>query len=378
MKLIKKLICRILPLRNRIVFESNPEFSCNALPVYEEMVRRGARKKYEIYWLVEDKSKYNNDLSGNKYLNYTEVGLSKLKKKYILATSKVLIFTNRFLHKCKKDQLVINLMHGSPMKRAPGYFEGDTCDFVVSSSAFFCNSINECLGVPKKKIIALGYPRNDVLGGVYNTKLKLGIPDNNKLIVWMPTFRKNKSSGVEYGAVTNLGVPILDTKEKFVEINKSLRDNLVYLIIKLHPAEDISGISLCSYSNIYFISDRELEEKGLTSYEMLADSDALLTDYSSVYFDYLLLDRPIGLVTDNLDEFANKIGFYCGDYKTNIKGKYIENLNEFIEFIGEISYGIDTEKATREWAINKYCEYRDFNSTKRVVDFIEGELKLIK
>ena len=50
---LKKAICNVLPLKNRIVFESNPEFSCNTLPVYKEMVRRGIRDKYEIYWLVE-------------------------------------------------------------------------------------------------------------------------------------------------------------------------------------------------------------------------------------------------------------------------------------------------------------------------------------
>ena len=60
----KKLICKFMPLTKRIVFESNPEFSCNTLPVYQEMMRRRIDKEYEIYWLVEDKEKYKN---GNCY-----------------------------------------------------------------------------------------------------------------------------------------------------------------------------------------------------------------------------------------------------------------------------------------------------------------------
>ena len=51
---LKKVIPAILylPSKKSIVFESNPEFTCNSLPVYEEMVRRGIDKDYQIYWLV--------------------------------------------------------------------------------------------------------------------------------------------------------------------------------------------------------------------------------------------------------------------------------------------------------------------------------------
>lgn len=374
-KLIKKLVYRILPLRNRIVFESNPEFSCNALPVYEEMVRRGIRDKYEIYWLVEDKSKYCNDSSGNKYLNYSETGLSELKKKYLLATSKALIFTNRFLWKQKDKQFVINLMHGSPVKKVPGYCENDTCDYVVTESQFFNKAVSEALQVPEEKMIPLGFPRTDILGISHNSRSKLHIPDDIKLIIWMPTFRKNKTSGVSYGSIRELGVPLLDTVEQFENVNNELAKNGVILIIKLHPAEDVNGLKLHSFSNIMFISDKHLKDLGLTAYKLLADSDALLTDYSSVYYDYLLVDKPIGLVTDNLNEFTEKIGFYYGDFKSFIKGIYIDTVDLFVSFVRDIGNGIDRDKNNRKWAIERYCQYTDFKSTERVVDFIMEKME---
>lgn len=377
-KKIKEMILKILPLKNRIVFESNPEFSCNALPVYEEMVRRGIRDKYEIYWLVEDKNKYKDDTSGNKYLNYVETGIGKIWNKYILATSKALIFTNRFLIKHKEEQLVINLTHGSPLKRTPGYYENDTCDYVITQSSCFNAAISEGLNVPLRKTIPLGFPRTDVLGRKHDSKTKLGIQEQTKVIVWMPTFRRNKNSGFSYGHINALGVPLFETTEEFETVNRELEDNNVMLIIKLHPAEDRSGIELHSYSNIVFLSDKELEAKGLTSYKLLADSDALLTDYSSVYYDYLLVDKPIALVTDNLDEFTEKIGFYYGDFKSFIKGTYIQTINEFRIFIKDIGNGTDREKESRKWAIERYCEYRDFNSTQRVVDFIIKQLNEIQ
>lgn len=368
-------ICFFLPIRKRIVFESNPEFSCNALPVYQEMMRRGIDKEYEIYWLVEDKKKYKNDKSGIHYLSHHEKGIGELKKKYILATSKVLIFTNLFLIKYKKNQLVVNLMHGSPLKKVYGYVENDTCDYVVTQSTYFNRAVSEILQVPIEKLVALGYPRTDILGENTGSLKTLGIKENQKVIVWMPTFRRNKHTDVDFGFLNNLGVPLLDSVMKFENLNSKLNENNVLLIIKLHPAEDTTNMTINDYSNIHFLSDGDLDEKGITAYSLLAESDALITDYSSVYYDYLLTDKPIGLVIDDLIEYDRKIGFVYGEYKTFVKGTYIESLEDFFVFIYNVGHNYDPDKKERQWAIDRYCEYKDFKSTNRVVDFIMGKLK---
>ena len=368
------LITYFLPTKKRIVFESNPEFSCNALPVYQEMMHRGIDKEYEIYWLVENKKKYINDKAGIKYLNYQEKGIGILKKEYIIATSKALIFTNRFLRKTKKERLVVNLLHGSPLKRTDGYVEHDTCDYVITQSSFFNKVVSGSLQVPIEKMVALGFPRTDILGGNTGLMNALGISKNQKVIVWMPTFRKNKNTGVEFGCLNSLGVPLLDSVEKFKQLNQMLVENNVLLLVKLHPAEDTTNMTLTDYSNICFLSDRDLEKKGATVYGLLAESDALLTDYSSVYYDYLLTGRPIGLVIDDLAEYSKRIGFFYGEYKDFVKGDYIECLDDFFIFIYNIAHDIDPNKEERQWAVDRYCEYKDFKSTDRVVDFIVEKL----
>lgn len=372
-KLIR-FACSFLPLKNRIIFESNPEFSCNTLPVYEEMVRRNIRDKYEIYWLVEDKNAYSEDKSGNKYINYSEKGIKRIFKEYIIATSRVLIFSNRMLRKRKSNQISFYLMHGSPLKKTPGYYN-DTCDYVITEAEIFNLVVSSGLKVPLNRMVPLGFPRNDVFNNSYESCLKLGIPNNRKLIVWMPTFRKNKNSGFSYGEITKLGVPLINSVLQFKKINSVLQKENIHLLIKLHPAEDLRNIKINNYSNILFVSDKELNMCGLTSYKILADSDALLTDYSSVYYDYLLLNKPIGLVIDNLEEISSKIGFYYGDYKSFVKGVYIENLDSFYDFIKEIGEGIDSDINNRNWARDRYCQYCDYESTRRVVDFIINEIE---
>ena len=367
-------ICSFLPTKKRIVFESNPEFSCNTLPVYQEMMRRGIDKEYEIYWLVENKKKYVNDKSGIKFLNYQEKGIGILKKEYIIATSKALIFTNRFLRKTKKERLVVNLLHGSPLKRTDGYVEHDTCDYVITQSSFFNKVVSDSLQVPIEKMVSLGFPRTDILGDNTGLLNALGISKNQKVIVWMPTFRKNKNTGVKFGSLNRLGVPLLDSVEKFEQLNMKLEENNVLLVIKLHPAEDTTNMALSDYSNIWFLSDRDLEKEGATVYGLLAESDALLTDYSSVYYDYLLTGKPIGLVIDDLAEYSKRNGFFYGEYKDFVKGDYIECLDDFFIFIYNIAHDIDSDKEERQWAIDRYCEYKDFKSTDRVVDFIMEKL----
>lgn len=367
-------ICSFLPTKKRIVFESNPEFSCNTLPVYQEMMRRGIDKEYEIYWLVENKKKYVNDKSGIKFLNYQEKGIGILKKEYIIATSKALIFTNRFLRKTKKERLVVNLLHGSPLKRTDGYVEHDTCDYVITQSSFFNKVVSDSLQVPIEKMVSLGFPRTDILGDNTGLLNALGISKNQKVIVWMPTFRKNKNTGVKFGSLNRLGVPLLDSVEKFEQLNMKLEENNVLLVIKLHPAEDTTNMALSDYSNIWFLSDRDLEKEGATVYGLLAESDALLTDYSSVYYDYLLTGKPIGLVIDDLAEYSKRNGFFYGEYKDFVKGDYIECLDDFFIFIYNIAHDIDPDKEERQWAIDRYCQYKDFKSTNRVVDFIMEKL----
>lgn len=372
--ILKKIICGILPLKNTIVFESNPEFGCNTLPVYAELINRGIRNKYQIYWLVRDKEKYKNDKSGNKYINYEEKGIKKIRRAYILCTSKALIFSNIFLKKHKKHQLVVNLMHGSPLKVPVDYHEGDTCDYVITQAEFFNNKVSEALDVPVSKMVPLGFPRTDILIHGGDTKRKLNLSQELKMIVWMPTFRKNGTSGTTYCDVNKLGVPLLKTEQNFDEINNILKENKSVLIIKLHPAEDLSQMTLKNYSNISFIGNSELEEKSITVYQMLADSDALITDYSSVYYDYLLVDRPIGLIIDDIEEYERTSKFAYGKYTNFVRGTYINTLDDFRQFIVDLETGRDPFSDDRKQAMKKYCQYTDFKSTQRVCDFIEEKL----
>jgi CDP-glycerol glycerophosphotransferase (TagB/SpsB family) len=190
----------------------------------------------------------------------------------------------------------------------------------------------------------------------------------------MPTFRKHKGGTEIDGTALSLGIPLLDTIEQINQLNSVLSKWNILLIIKLHPAQDLNGIKEFKCSNIIFLSDERIKRCGTTLYELLAEADALLTDYSSVYYDYLLVDRPIGLIIDDIEEYERRRGIILESYMDSIKGTYIRECRDLEQFIENLAKGYDPDEKIRKWAMNEYCDYRDFKSTERVVDFILEKL----
>lgn len=366
------------PLGRRIVFESNPEMTGNVGAVYNELLRRGLNKKYKLVWRVEDKEKYRDyGIENVSFIDYEPKGIAQ-KIRWLLYrwTSKALIFENRFSEKKWRNQLTVNLMHGMPIKCNRDYVEHDTCDYIISSGSRLNGVLSREMDIPLKRFVTLGYPRTDVLGKKSGSFEKIGIEGYKRIIVWMPTYRKhvtNKMHSHE-GAQFPSGVPLLEEEEQFEKLNECLRENNTLLIIKLHPVQDTSNLSETPKSNIMFLSDSKLGEKGTAVYELLAESSALLTDYSSVYYDYLLTDKPIGLVIDDIEEYANNRGL-AFEYKDYVKGDYIYTLDELMSFVSIVAEDRDPAEKERQWAKAQWCDFTDFNSTRRVADFVLEKLE---
>lgn len=365
------------PLAKRIVFESNPEMTGNVGAVYNELLKRGLNKKYKLVWRVEDKEKYSDyGVENVSFIDYFPKTFGeKLKWIFYRWTSKALVFENKMSEKKWRNQLAINLMHGMPIKANADYVEHDTCDYIVSSGEKLNGVLSREMDIPIKRFVTLGYPRTDVLGEKTGSLEKLGIESFKKVIVWMPTYRKHATweSHVHEGAQYPSGVPLLTDSEQFNRLNEHLKKSDSLLVVKLHPVQDLSNISETLESNIMFLSDKKMQEKGTAVYELLAESDALLTDYSSVYYDYLLTDKPIGLVIDDIEEYANNRGL-AFEYKDYVKGDYIYTLEGLMDFASCVAADRDPAEADRLWAKAQWCDFTDFKSTERVADFVLEKL----
>lgn len=348
-EIIKKVLgffMEIIPLKNKIVFESNPDMADNTYAFFRELVAQGYNKKYKCIWLVKDvkinqnKYKYDN-VYFQEHKPRNIIGL--LRRIWLLYTAKYLISSHSYVQRKRKKQVVIALGHGIPIKSVKKYFMvGKDCDFALCPSARLIDSFCKEFKLEKEHLFICGYPRNDMLF-VKNEKLdKLINLDGKKVIMWLPTFRKHcDKTRTDSEFDFPLGIPIIYSEEELRYFNEVLIENNVLLLLKPHPAQDTSVIKMQNLSNFIIITDEMFNSVDAQLYEILACTDALITDYSSVYCDYLLLDKPIAITLDDCEEYSEKNGFAYENIKEILCGNQVYNIAQLRDFVLELSDGID-------------------------------------
>lgn len=371
----------VLPTRNRIIFESHPEMACNTYPVYKYLVEKGLNKKYEFVWLSENASQYSEAPSENtKFINYTKHAKSfgeKLKTMYYISTAKALVYSNQLLGTYGKDRISLWLQHGMPLKASNGtYCIKNDCTNALCVSEFFADNFSSDARVDKDKMIFMGFPRNDLLLTDNDSMKKFGFESYDKVIFWLPTFRqrKDKKLGQYEMEANGTGIPAIDTVEEMKKINFFLKSNNCLLILKPHPVQDLSAMKEINLSNFFIISDNDLKEKGVQLYELLGRCDAMITDYSSVYYDYLLTDKPMGLTIGDIDEYIAKRGFVYKNPLDILKGEYIYDNDGLLDFLTNVVNGNDVKKAERTNVKNMIHTIQDAKSAEMVGEYIIEQL----
>ena len=368
---IKKIIYN-LPLKkiliNCILFESNPDYTDNAYYVYKELMRQEYNKKYKLIWLVKDAKRFNDI---HEY-NVKFIKRKSVEAKIYRILAKNIIDCNNYIYKYNKYQFRIFLGHGMPIKIIPEYFsQAGELDYYLLTSEHFIDYYEKYAKIGTKKYIFLGYPRNDQL--FENKEYFEGLENYKKIIIWMPTYRKN-GNRVGYTVSYNYGIPSINNEKELLKLNKYLSKNNSLLIVKLHPAESISNTKKIRLSNILFTKNELLENNNKNIYQLLQLSDALITDYSSVYFDYMLMDKPIGMSVEDINEYKKQFGIYFDDLEKELPAEYIYNYEDLFKFIENVCNDIDIMKDERNKMKKIYFKYTDGKSSKRIVDFLRDKM----
>ncbi|MEN2767361.1 CDP-glycerol glycerophosphotransferase family protein [Ornithinibacillus xuwenensis] len=216
----------------------------------------------------------------------------------------------------------------------------------------------EAFGMEKEKIKPLGVPRTDYfymedLIEHARERLYKWYPSlfNKKLILYAPTFR-GKSHYQD-----NFELPF-DTAAMESAIGKEYA-----LLVHLHPYMK-SELNYEENSFVYNI------EEGFTIQELLGVTDILITDYSTVFFDYSLLNRPIIFYSNDLEDYKNERDFYY-DYEALIPGPIISNTDALINII----QNNDFKSHDIENFANRFFDYQDGFATQRIVSDILQKTK---
>ncbi|WP_199186596.1 CDP-glycerol glycerophosphotransferase family protein, partial [Mammaliicoccus sciuri] len=277
--------------------------------------------------------------------------VEKYSKQYfkIYQKAKVWIANTRLTPQIEKkdEQLYIQTWHGTPLKKLANdqtvisipdvtleeylyEFNKETSrwDFLISPTETASERFKTAFNLKEEQMLTLGYPRNDDLVQLNDEKYikqlkqKYDIPSNKKVILYAPTWRDNDR--------TDVGKYNFKLKLDLDAFSKELSNEYV-LLIRAHYLVS-EHLNLEDYKNVYDLSDAN------DINELFLMSDVLITDYSSVYFDYANLRRPILFFAYDKDEYANDIrGFYL-PYESDLPGPVFETSEALINFIKRKRY----------------------------------------
>ncbi|MBE6160158.1 MAG: CDP-glycerol glycerophosphotransferase family protein [Lactobacillales bacterium] len=362
-----------------ILFEAyqGRNYACSPKEIYLQMLKDSRFKDYNFIWCFKDIDRNFED----KRTTLVKRGTKEYYKAY--AKSKYWI-VNSLVHESfvpKKKQVFVQCWHGTPLKKLRCDIEFDSLlndvkdirkrndidarrfDYFISPSKFCTEKFTSSFNLKKLKkeniMIEEGYPRNDFLFSytekdVKKLKQELNLPNDKKVILYAPTFRDNQhKSGVGY------------TYELGIDLDK-LQDKISdeYIILFRTHYFVANSIDLEKYKGfIYDVSKYDDISR------LYVISDLLITDYSSVFFDFANLKRPMLFYMYDLDEYKNQLRDFYIDIE-ELPGPIIDKEEDLINEIKNIKNYEKTYKDKYKKFNEKFNYLDDKNSSKRVIDKI--------
>ncbi|MFC7309805.1 CDP-glycerol:glycerophosphate glycerophosphotransferase [Streptomyces monticola] len=214
--------------------------------------------------------------------------------------------------------------------------------------------------IPDERLLRLGYPRNDRLvaarardeaeGRFPRPALaaKLGIPDHKQVVLYAPTFR----GALKKDKKLQLQLDVRKFTEKF--------GDRYTLLVRPHYMER-AELPVCAPGTLFDVSDHHDVS------ELLCLADVLITDYSSIMFDYALLDRPVVLFAPDLDAYAAERGSYF-DLRGRAPGPVVESEEELLRTFADLKPADTGHAEQRRAFAEEFGAYDNGDSARAVVD----------
>ena len=359
-------------LKNIIVMESHTNFDCNGGALYNYLIKQGYNKKYTIVWRIRTRH-LNKKLPQN--VRVVRDDCPSIRKVYYMLNAKYFFSDDEMLKKIRGNQVSVYCTHGGcTLKNVKGLLNvREDVDYILSASENYdpimCQ--NYSIEYPNNRMLHFGFPSNDILfcDEIKETH-KVSLVEYKKTILWLPTFRNLIGGRDDSKEDYPYGVPLFKNYDSLKEINDFLNNKHVHLIIKLHPYQrvgfDAKEINL---SNISFITREIAEEKDIDVYRLMASVDALISDYSSAAYSFILLNRPLAFVLSDIDNYDRKFDLSDSKVKRFLPGNMLLNTDDFRKFIEDVLSGIDRKADERNELVDWLYKYKDGKACERIVEF---------
>ncbi|HDR7867671.1 MULTISPECIES: CDP-glycerol glycerophosphotransferase family protein [Bacillus] len=376
-KSLYRIFNRILPINQKyIIFQSfhGKSYSCNPRAIYEQMLIE--KRDMKAIWIVNN---IMQEIPGKPIV----VKPGSVKYYYYMAKSKYFVNNGNFpdFYEKRKGTVHLQTWHGTPLKKlgfdidpnSPSYAENtspallrrnERWDYLIGPNNYTSKILKRAFNF-EKIMLDVGYPRNDIF---YNKdidkksdeiKKRLNIDPKKKIILYAPTWRDYDFHNGNQHKPYEFKFDLNKFKEKFGEE--------YVLLLRLHYRDatriQINGLEEFVY-NVSSYNDIQ---------ELYLISDMLITDYSSVMFDFANLNRPIIFFTYDLFRYGSQIrGFYV-NFQEEAPGPIILNQERLFKTIEDISK-VEAKYAERYKKFqDKFCHLEDGRASKRTIEAMIGK-----
>lgn len=364
---------KLFPIKNKVTFVAS--FGENSLYVYQAMKNQGRNE--QVIFLKKKPCAFSlEELKGATVINFETVNpIAMVRSIYHLATSKYIIVDNYYgflaAANFKKEVEVIQLWHAVGAIKSFGLKDLTISNRsniakrrfiavykrfhkIVVGSEEMANIFIEVFNVDPSVILRTGIPRTDIFFDTQQiAQLKRKLYEQNsklrdkKVLLYAPTYRD--------GQINNFKIE-LDIKKLYTELG----DEYV-LLLKLHP---VIKNNAKSFEEQYegFVFDYSSYKK---VNDLLFITDILITDYSSIHYEYALLKKPIIFFAYDVEEYKENRGM-IGDYLQEIPGPLAKTTDEIIHFIKNKQFNLEE---VNEFA-KKWNRYSRGDSSSRLIHYM--------
>jgi len=322
----------------------------------------------EAIWITKNKTILpqvrSKGFTAYYYLSFNGLW-AQLRAKYVVLCQS--LHDDLYAPSIGRQSEVIQLWHGVPLKKIMfdvfggrqnnknfvGQFfdclspyDQHKNDFVIATSELTQDVLSKAFRVPLEKTLITGFPRNDVFleplkQQNHSTKLKC---------IYMPTFRGG--IGTECDLFNQYGFDLAEIEQAFIENN-------IQLTLRMHPVNKPPKKLIESLKNSQVI----ILDDGQDIYDTIADYDCLITDYSSIYFDFILSDKPIIFAPFDLEKYKEKERALYFDFPEVTLKPYCMNWSEITSRLIEIKKSGLSDEYTADYQQLKKRFHRDKNDS---------------
>lgn len=351
---------------------------CNPYALFLALLDNEDFQDYTHVWVIEDK--YGNEPVMEQFQHHKNVFVigrhSDDHLRYLASAKYIVTNVSLPFYYCKKEgQVYVNTWHGTPVKSL-GYDMPDapvtisnvlrnflSADYIVSANPFLTSVFLDKYkldGLYEGIIIEEGYPRNDLLfhtdkDTVISNMKKYGldIDPKKEIILYAPTWK-----GSDYNH------PTVDVDE-YIHFKRTIESMI---------DTDRYQVLLKPHQVVY----KELKKSGrisdalipafIDTNELLSVTDILISDYSSIFYDYLATDRPVIFYIPDLAEYRNYRGLYMEP--EDLPGPCFTKLSEVGEVINNLEHYKNEYRSSYEKTKAFACPKDDGNVCRRIIDIV--------